>query len=72
MRWLIVMMIGCGRFDVDGGTKHEVSGTTKHEFVISIDPKMCKLPDDTTDMACLQSVLDMISVILTQTKDLQK
>ena len=72
-KWLILLVIaGCGRMNVKGGTTNKVEGETIHRVILEIDPKMCKQEDGSTDNECLTAFLEMVSDIITQGKEAVK
>ena len=72
---VILCLAGCGQINVKGGTtnKVETTGTTRHEIVLTIDPKLCEGQVDVPD--CIDRLTKMLQEFLetlNKTKELEK
>jgi hypothetical protein len=65
------MLVGCGRINVSGGTnnKVETTGTTRHEIVLVIDPKLCEGQENVQE--CLTSLTTMLQQLLNTMKEIK-
>lgn len=72
-KWLILLaVVSCGKLDVRGGTANKVEGTTRHEIVLMIDPKLCDGQEDVpTCLGRLTEMLGKFLETLDKTKELQ-
>ena len=72
-KWLILLgMVSCGQINVKGGTTNKVDGTTRHEIVLMIDPKLCEYQENQAEcLGDLTALLQEFLKTLQQTKELQ-
>jgi hypothetical protein len=62
-KWLILLgLVSCGQINVKGGTTNKVDGTTRHEIVLMIDPKLCDGQEDVP--TCLNKLTEMLGKFL--------
>jgi hypothetical protein len=67
----LILVTACGQINVKGGTTNKVEGTTRHEIVLSIDPKMCEGQENVPEcIERLTAMLEKFLETLDKTKEL--
>jgi hypothetical protein len=68
---MLTMLVSCGRINLNGGTtnKIETTGTTRHEIVLVIDPKLCEGQENVQE--CLTGLTTMLQQLLNTIKEVK-